>query len=340
MSPPWAPGSATGVGPLPGTDPLDAAKLVLDELASFPHLPQLPARGAGADAVGRSAALLVDLHVELAAGRWRLVPRSTRDGRRARELLARDLDALEQAGQGHEGTLKVQLLGPWSLACGLELSRGGCALADLGAVRDLATSLAEGLAAHLDEVRRRLPGAGPVLAEVDEPLLPAVLAGEVATASGWGRYPPVEEVVALEVEEAVLRPVGEGAGVRFAGPRAPLDLARRAGARFFSLPLEALTPEVEDDLGTALEAGVGLLAGIVAVSGEGGGRPVDVDELAAPARRLWRRLGLDPALLPRAVVVTPAGGLDEVSPATAGAVLRRSRQVAERLGAEPEGPGP
>ena len=89
------------MGAVPGTDPLDAAKLVVDELPSFPHVPQLPARGAGADAVGRSAAFLVDLHVELAAGRWRLVPRPTGDGRRARELLARDLDAFEEAAESY-----------------------------------------------------------------------------------------------------------------------------------------------------------------------------------------------------------------------------------------------
>ena len=37
-----APGAATGIGSLPGTDPAEAAALVLGELPDLPHLPELP----------------------------------------------------------------------------------------------------------------------------------------------------------------------------------------------------------------------------------------------------------------------------------------------------------
>ena len=47
----WGP--ATGVGSLPGTDPVEALRLVTGELPDFPHLPELPDRGAGADLIGR-----------------------------------------------------------------------------------------------------------------------------------------------------------------------------------------------------------------------------------------------------------------------------------------------
>ena len=96
MSRPWPDGSATGVGSLPGTDPLEAARWVVGELA-FPHVPELPGRGAHADLTGRGAALLTDLPVDLQPTGWRMVPRPSRDGQRAKDLLARDLDALEQA---------------------------------------------------------------------------------------------------------------------------------------------------------------------------------------------------------------------------------------------------
>lgn len=337
MSMPWAPGSATGVGPMPGTDPVEAATLVVGELGSFPHLPQLPARGAGADAVGRTAALLVDLHAEVAVGRWRLVSRPTRDHQRARELMARDLDAMEQAAEGHRGALKVQLLGPWTLACQLELPGGQQVLADPSAVRDVAASLAEGVAAQASDVRLRLPGVERVLTELDEPLLAAVLAGHVPTASGWGRHPAVEESVALEVEGAVLAAAGDGGGVRLGGRAAPVGVARRAGARFLSLETDVLGAEMEEPLGEALEAGLGLLAGVVPPGEEG---PADLDDLAAPLRRLWRGLGLQPGLLPEAVVVTPSGGLDNQTPGQAAAVLRRCRELADRLLADPEGAAP
>lgn len=324
---PWPLGSATGVGPLAGTDPYDATKLVLDELPSFPHLPQLPDRGAGADATGRTAALLVDLHVEVAVGRWRLVPRPTADERRARELLARDLDAFELAALGYAGPVKVQLLGPWTLARNLELPGGEWTIADPGAVRDVASSLAEGLAAQVAELRHRVPGLSTVLVELDERELALVLVGGVPTASGWSRYPAVEQQVAREVEAVVLEAAGDdgAGGVRFVGADPPLDLARRAGARFFSLPARDLRPEIEDQLGEALEAGVGLFTGLVAPSDNG---LAELDELSLPGRRLWSRLGLSPALLPEAVVVTPTGGLEGVAPDQATAVLRRCVELA------------
>src|SRR4051812_50196201 len=100
---PTAWGPASGVGSLPGTDPAESMRLVVGELPEFAHLPELPARGAGADLIGRSAALLVDLAVDLTPAGWRLVPRGGMDQRRARGFLERDLDALHQVPDGYAG---------------------------------------------------------------------------------------------------------------------------------------------------------------------------------------------------------------------------------------------
>ena len=56
---------ATGIGSLPGEDMDAALALVFTELPDLPHLPELPARGPGADMIGRTASALVDLHVDL-----------------------------------------------------------------------------------------------------------------------------------------------------------------------------------------------------------------------------------------------------------------------------------
>jgi len=83
----WAPGAATGVGSLPGTDPVEAAAAVVGELPLLPHLPELPARGVGADMIGRTVGLLVDLAAEVVPTGWRvtglltLVPSRIRDVR-------------------------------------------------------------------------------------------------------------------------------------------------------------------------------------------------------------------------------------------------------------------
>ena len=100
-------GGASGVGSLPGGDPAEALRLVLGELPDLPHLPELPSRGPGADMVGRTAAMLVDLAVDITPAGWRLVPRSGIDQRRAREFLARDLDALSDVADRYAAARTV-----------------------------------------------------------------------------------------------------------------------------------------------------------------------------------------------------------------------------------------
>ncbi len=41
---------------MPGTDPAETIAVVLGELPDFPHLPELPDRGPGADPTGRRGA--------------------------------------------------------------------------------------------------------------------------------------------------------------------------------------------------------------------------------------------------------------------------------------------
>ncbi len=160
---PWPAGSATGVGSLPGVDPAESMRVVAAELPDFPHLAETPDAGVGADMIGRGAAHLVELHVELTVSGWRFTDRAGADERRARAALARDLDVLEEHPQGCAGPLKIQCAGPWTLAGSLELRYGDKALADPGAVRDIAAALAEGLAGVAADVAKRVPGASLVV---------------------------------------------------------------------------------------------------------------------------------------------------------------------------------
>src|ERR1700689_1223909 len=162
---------------MPGTDPAEAMRVVVGELPDFPYLPELPDRGPGADLTGRTAALLVDMPVEVTLRGWRLAERPGRDAGRARSMLSADLDVLEEVLQGYGGPLKIQLCGPWTLAATLELTHTmNVALADPGAVADLTASLAEGAAAHAADVAKRVPGARLVV-QFDEPALPSVTEG-------------------------------------------------------------------------------------------------------------------------------------------------------------------
>ncbi|MEU3599417.1 methionine synthase [Streptomyces sp. NPDC006798] len=323
-------GAATGVGSLPGGDAREAAKTVTGSFEDFPHLFELPARGPGADMIGRGLGLLVEMYAHVEPSGWRISDRPGRDTRRARSLLREDLDALEEFTQDYRGPLKVQAVGPWTLAAALELRNGESALRDPGACRDLAESLAEGLRTHLADVRRRIPGARIAL-QLDEPSLTAVLRGRVRTASGYRTYRAVDR----QLVEAALREVigDETAVVHSCAPDVPVALLRRAGAAAVSLDFGLLTERDEEAIGEAVEGGTTLFAGVV---------PSTDTELSDPAgsvmgvRTLWRRLGLDPGTLSRSVVVTPTCGLAGASPAYARAALAHCVRAARSLAEHPE----
>lgn len=332
---PWPPGSATGVGSLPGTSIRTAVQLVVDALPLLLHLPELPARGPGADITGRALGLLPDFGAEWGPTGWVLVDRPGRESRRAAAFLDEDLDALEELAEGWTGPVKVQFCGPWTLAATVELRSGRKALADAGAVKDLHQAYVEAIAGHVAEVAKRLPGAS-VLMQLDEPALPNVLEGGVPTPSGLGRIAAIDP----QQVQGVLRSLTSAGnvGVHCCAPAPPLRLLVDCGVRFASLDA-TLFNEVDDDpVGEALEAGVGLFLGLVpSLPSTAGDPPTAAEAAANPLRSLWNRLGQPPEQLAD-VVVTPTCGLAGATPDYARAALVRCTEVARLLTDDPEGP--
>jgi len=333
---PWLPGAATGVGSLPGVDPDEAMRLVAAELDDFPYLVELPAAGVGADMVGRGAAHLSDLHVAVEPSGWRFAAHAGADERRARGSLARDLDVLEEHTQGFVGPLKLQVAGPWTLASSIELRHGDKALADAGAVRDITAALADGIAAVALDVQKRVPGA-TVVVQFDEPSLPSVLTGRVPTASGFGTLRIIEPLAVIEHLRVVVDAIRAIGGLPIAhccASSPPIGIFADAGMAAVSIDATLLTERDDDAIGTAIEAGVAMFLGLIPST--------DVDpmphmnQLVAPARRLWARLGFDPEHLAREVVVTPTCGLAGASPAWPKLAYRACREAATVLLEAPE----
>jgi Cobalamin-independent synthase, Catalytic domain len=331
---------------MPGTDPDEAMRVIAGELPDFPYLPELPDRGPGADVTGRTAALLVDIAAEVTPRGWRLAERPGRDLARARTMLSTDLDVLEEVLDGYRGPLKIQLCGPWTLAATLELTRTmNMALSDPGAVADLTASLAEGTAAHVAELAKRVPGAQLVV-QFDEPALPAVARGEVPTASGMSRLAAIEEEPLRERLAQVLAAARRYTVVHSCGNGVPFGLIRLAGADAVSFDLSQLRRGEVDGVAEAAEAGMGVFAGAVpavpgpAPAAAGPGRPGGINpadgsdearESAERVIRLWRHLGLPLETLPGQAVITPACGLAGATPAQARAALTRCREAASML---------
>jgi methionine synthase II (cobalamin-independent) len=327
------PPRATGIGSLPGTDTGAATRLVFDELPDLPHLPELPARGVGADMIGRGTALLVDFYAEVQPSGWRLTERPGRDARRADSFLRQDLDCLEESAQEFTQTLKVQAVGPWTLASTLELRYGNRMLADLGAVRDLAESLTEGLKVHIAELKKRVPQAGALLVQLDEPALPGVLRGTVPTASGFGMLRAVEEPVARELLAGVLQAVhdaGAETAVHCCAPGVPIDLLRKSGADFVSFDATGIDVQTarDEQLGEAIEAGTGLMLGVVPSTEPA--RAPGVNQLLDKVLSLTR-LGFSPAQLAEATTITPTCGLAGATPPWARQALILAHRTADAL---------
>jgi methionine synthase II (cobalamin-independent) len=338
---PWGPASATGIGSLPGTDPAEAMRLIFGELPDFPHLAELPARGPGADLTGRTAALLVELPVETTPTGWRFSARPGRDLSRARSLLSADLDALEEVASGYQGPLKIQVCGPWTLAAMIELTRTqDPALADVGAVTDLTESLAEGVRAHVADIRKRVPGARLIL-QLDEPSLPVVIAGGVPTASGLNRLPAPETARAEAALRSVISAAQTASVVHCCAMSVPFGIIKGSGADGAAFDLSLLRPEEEDALAEVVEGGLGILAGVIPAT-RGDGQVLAAAKATARVTELWGRMGWPVSGrraggvaglgdVARQVVLTPACGLAGATSRYARAALRRCREAARLL---------
>jgi hypothetical protein len=317
--------------------------LVSDELGDFPHLPELPAAGVGADMIGRGAAHLVDLHVEVQPSGWRFAAHEGADERRARSFLARDIDAFDEQLTGHSGPVKIQVAGPWSLAASIELHYGDKALADPGAVRDITGALAEGVSQLVVDLGRRL-SAARIVVQIDEPSLPGVLDGHVPTASGFGTLRVIDPLVAVERLASVVTAISAAGGVPIAHCCAgdpPVQVFVDAGFQAIGFDLTLLdarpSARADEPIGLAIERGVDLFLGLIP------SRDVDprsgISVLAGPARRMWSRLGFPPELLASRSVVTPTCGLAGATPRWPKVAYRACVEVATALMESPEETG-
>jgi methionine synthase II (cobalamin-independent) len=315
---------STGIGSWPGLEIADAVKIAFELCPDLPYLPELPARGPWAGLIGRSTAWLHELPVDLQSAGWRLTDAPGRDHRRAISTLRADLDQLEEQAQGYSGPVKLSVAGPWTLAASMERPRGDRVLADSGARRELGQSLAEGIVQLVGELRRRLPEIDWLI-QLDEPLLPSVLAGGVPTASGLGRHRTVDTPEVSGAYTWLVDRLQAAAGevpvlVHCCAADVPVGMLRRAGLAGVLLDLDLATTAIWDEVAEALEAGSLIGLGALPTGPERGPLPT-ARQVADRALRPLRELGLDPSITGQ-LLVTPACGLAGFDRTSAIAALR------------------
>jgi hypothetical protein len=308
---------------LPGTDPAEALRIVLGELPDLPFLPELPARGVGADLIGRGAGLLTELPVEVYAGRWRLTGRPGRDLRRARELLERDLDTLHEQASEYEGSFKIQVAGP------VDARRRARA----SARRPRAARPRRGR-----EIARRSPTGCVSTSPTSPPGCHTPACCCSSTSRRCPRYWPAGSAptaACTRTGRSGRRRRGRrsprssrrsGAGDRHCcASDVPFTLLREAGAAALAIDLALVTDL--DPLGEAIDAGTAVVAGAADPR-----QPAPPSaEVANRIRDVWSRLGFPPALAAERVAVSPSCGLAGASESAALSLLAACRDAGRRL---------
>jgi methionine synthase II (cobalamin-independent) len=329
---------ASGVGSWPGTTPRQAAEVVVGELAgALAHIVELPARGVGADMLGRAGALLIDLAIDTVPRGYRIAARPGAVTRRAVSMLNEDMDALEEAWEtaglrGGERVVKVQAPGPITLAAGLELANGHRVITDSSAVRDLAASLAEGVAAHRAALARRLDT--PVAVQFDEPSLPAALAGQLTGVTALSPVAALDEAVAGALLDGCVAAAGADVVLHSCAPELPWDLLQRSTINAISVDAGTLRAADLDGIAAFVESGRTVVLGVV--PGIAPERPPSAEEVAAAVVAVTDRLGFGRSALRDRIGVTPACGLAGATPKWARTAIGLVRKAAEAFATDPD----
>jgi methionine synthase II (cobalamin-independent) len=344
---------ASGVGSWPGLAPREAAEIVVGELAdALAHIVELPARGVGADTLGRAGALLIDVAIDTVPRGYRIAARPGAVTRRAVSLLDEDMDALEEAWEaaglrGGDRVVKVQAPGPITLAAELELANGHRAITDPGAVRDLGASLAEGVAAHRANLARRLET--PVVVQFDEPSLPKALGGRLTGVTSLSPVAPLDEGVAcalLDTCAAIAgNVVGNGAGngvkdgvlLHSCAPSLPWDMLQRSDIAAVSVDAGTLRAADLDGIAAFVESGRTVMLGVVAATAPP--RRPAAEEVAAALVAVTDRLGFARSALRDRIGVTPACGLAGATTQWARTAIELARKAAEVFAEDPDAIG-
>lgn len=326
---------AYGLGELPGTSIAEAADIIQGETGNLLHLPQLPARGLGGDAIGRSIGLIDALTVERGARSWKLSARPSRLTHLTRDYLSMDLDTCEETWGTTLGHIKIQAVGPWTLGAQIELPNGHRVITDHGAMRDLTAALILGIREHAADVARRF--RADISVQIDEPDLPTLVAGKL---EGTSTFDTIRAINVADINErlsgvfeAVRSGTVKNTHLNLAGGTPLWDIARGAGADTVQVTLDRVKGNEQlDGFGETITGGTRLGLGVT-------GTADHVDELLEKPReraveiaRFFDHLGVPRDHLVDRVDVHPRAGLGDADTVIAAAnAYRMARIVADML---------
>lgn len=323
------PGLATTCGSLPHASLDEAADLLLGAVPDLPAAPTLPNRHPDEGMLGQAAAGMTGVAVDAGGGLVVVDPDAVDAGGVGdgagdlpSEAFASVLGFLDLlARRRWRGPVKLQCTGPVTLGAAL-VSAGVAPRRAFPAAGAATRRRARALVAA---TQQRLPGAALVVV-VDEPSLAAATLGDAPVG--------VEEAVDLVSGTLAAVEAGAVSGLHCCAP-ADWGAVLRAGPQVLSLPVDIASTVRAADLGPFLERGGWVAWGAVPTGGPLA--PIDGRGTARLWRQLadrWHRLadgGVDPVLLRRRALVTPACGLARHDVTQAALALRLTAALGARV---------
>ena len=334
---------ASGWGALETRDPREAARIIAGE-AAVPFIPQLINRGVGSSLSGSTLSLLSSSYVP--GPRSLQMSGPTVASRRRNDEIHRDIDVYEKAWEGGSALssqeMKVQVMGPWSLAVATELSDGHRIVSDKSAVRGFHDEWSGGVAEYLSEIHRRF--GKRIVLHIEEPYVGTLVRGRIAGTTDWDIIPPVHnDVLSTEWDRTIGGVFDELGGVitddasqgvvagvvMSCGASLPDNLEMPA----WTLPLIGLgeleraaadgasTHHILDRVGELIDADGRSM--VIGVAGDNGADAGDRDQSTVttayatedPARdravriaRVWKAMGINPTLMGERVSIVEGHG--------------------------------
>lgn len=330
--------TASGTGSWPGMVARQAAEVIVGELGgALAHIVELPARGVGADIIGRAGGLLIDVAIDTVPRGYRIAGRPGAVTRRAASLLDEDIDALEEAWEtaglrGSGRPVKVQAPGPITLAAELELANGHRAITDFGALHDIAASLAEGVAEHRAAVSRRLDT--PVVVQLDEPLLTAAVTGRLTGVTALSPVAPIDETLATTMLDTCVAAAGAEVVLHSCAAELPWKVLQRSNIAAVAVDVSTIAASDLDAVAEFVESGRTVMLGVVSSSAPA--RGPSAEEVAGAVVAVTDRLGFGRSPLRERIGVTPACGLAAATPQWARTAIGLARRAAEVFAQDPD----
>ena len=227
--------------------------------------------------------------------------------------------------RGSGRPVKVQAPGPITLAAELELANGHRAITDLGAVHDIAASLAEGVATHRASLSRRLDT--PVVVQFDEPSLPAAVAGRLTGVTTLSPVAAIDETLATTLLDTCAAAAGAEVSVHSCATALPWKVLQRSNISAVSVDAGTLEAADLDAIAEFVESGRVVVLGVVSSSTPT--RLPAVEEVAAAVVAITDRLGFSRSVLRDRIGITPACGLAAATPQWARTAIGLARRAAE-----------